>query len=176
MLVTRIDRPCVDAGTDLHWYVAETLTGWEEIVARRLVRAGHEVYCPLEERRLQRRGRVKRLRAPWLPGYLFVKLARPALALSDRRGLFGLVRGAGEIAALPDGLIEAIRARADADGVIRAQRAAAVSFAHGERVRVTDGAWAGLIGEVLRMKGPARVNVLIGTLNTEIAAARLVRA
>jgi transcription antitermination factor NusG len=71
--------------------------------------------------------------------------------------------------------MEAIRARADADGVIRARRAPDVTFGPGERVRVIDGAWAGLVGEVVRLSGAARVRVLIGSLNTDIAAARLAK-
>jgi transcription antitermination factor NusG len=165
----------LDHALEAHWHVVETLTGWEEMVARRIARGGIEVYCPLEERRLQRRGRVRRVRAPWLPGYLFVRLTRPALLLSDRRGVIGLLRGAGEIAILPDGLVETIRARADTDGVIRARRAPDVSFGAGERVRVIDGAWTGLVGEVVRLSGAARVRVLIGTLNADIAATRLAK-
>jgi transcription antitermination factor NusG len=151
------------------WYAVAADTGWEEIVARRLSMVGYESYCPIEQARpRRRRSTTAPTRAAWLPGYLFARLVQPRLELRDRRGLIGLVRGAGEIVALPDPVIDAIRGCEGRDGVIRTRSAVRLKFAPGDSVKVTDGSWAGLIGEVLTMRGPERARILFGRLKTTI--------
>jgi transcription antitermination factor NusG len=158
----------------LRWYALAAETGWEELVARRLRAAGHESYCPIEATRpLRRRSTSAPRRVAFLPGYLFARLALPRIELRDRRGVIGLVRGAGAVMALPDPVIAAIRACEDRDGVIRGARAPALMFAPGAPVKVTDGAWAGLVGEVMTMRGPERARVLLGRLTTTIGVERL---
>ena len=96
-----------------------------------------------------------------------------AKRISRASGVIGLVRGAGAVMALPDPVIDAIRACEGRDGVIRGTRAPALKFAPGDSVKVTDGAWTGLMGEVLMMRGPERARVLLGRLTTTIGVERL---
>ncbi len=74
---------------------------------------------------------------------------------------------------LDDGAIAALRSLADPDGIIRPRRALAARFRAGDQVRVQDGPWAGLIGEVLTMRGPERARLLFGTLKADIAVRSL---
>ncbi|MBI3513659.1 MAG: hypothetical protein HY060_06295 [Proteobacteria bacterium] len=140
------------------WYALAVETRREAPVRRRLEHAGVEHYLPIEERRQHRAGRALTLRRlPFLPGYMFVRLPRPAFFLDDAHGIIGLVRMGDAAIAVPDAALAGIRALEDGDGVIRPQRAPARRFVPGQRVRVTDGAWSGFTGEVLTMKRHDRV-------------------
>ncbi len=57
--------------------------------------------------------------------------------------------------------------------MIRPKRALAERFPVGDQVRVTEGAWAGLVGEILTLRGPERVRLLLGRLEVELAARRV---
>ena len=159
------------------WYALAVETRRETPVCRKLTHAGVEHYLPIEERRQHRAGRALSLRRlPFLPGYLFVRLPRPAFYLDDAPGIIGLVRMGDAAIAVPDHALAGIRALEDGDGVIRPQRAATRRFARGARVRVTDGAWSGFTGEVLTMTRHDRVRLLLGTLTTEMPARLLAAA
>ena len=145
------------------WYALAVETRGEAVVSRKLAHARVEHYLPIEERRQHRAGRAVAVRRQaFLPGYLFVRLARPAFFLDDARGVIGLVRMGERAIAVPEAAVASLRALEDADGVIRPGRPAAPRFAPGARVRVTDGAWAGFTGEVLAMKRHDRVRLLLG--------------
>lgn len=145
-----------------------------------LVRDGFVVYVPSIEETVRHARRTHRVARPLFPGYGFVQfddMTTPDWGRIFRtRGIVGLVRIAGALAALSDAQYDSLRALEDADGLIRPKRALAAQFRTGERVRVTDGAWAGMVGEVLTMKGPERVRLLLGALKTDIAAARVALA
>jgi transcription antitermination factor NusG len=161
---------------DPRWYALAVETRGETVVARKLDHARIEHYLPLEERRQHRAGRAVTVRRrAFLPGYLFVRLPRPAFFLDDARGVIGLVRMGERAIAVPEAAVASLRALEDADGVIRAGRRAAARFAPGQRVRVTDGAWSGFTGEILALTRRDRVRLLLGALTTEMPARLLAR-
>ena len=159
------------------WYALAVETRGEASVCRKLAQARVEHYLPIEERRQHRAGRALGLhRLPFLPGYLFVRLPRPAFYLDGAYGVIGLVRMGDVAIAVPDDALAGLRALEDDDGIIRPQRAAARRFVRGQRVRVTDGAWSGFTGEVLALQRHDRVRLLLGALTTEMPARLLAPA
>jgi transcriptional antiterminator RfaH len=169
-------RDAVAAGaylTGARWYALAVETRWEAPVAGALRGDGLEIYLPIEQIRQRRRGRTSLHDLPFLPGYVFVRADLQRIGAHDIqrvRGAIVLVRGASPWPTpLDDGAIAALRTLADPDGIIRPRRALAARFRTGDQVRVTDGPWAGLIGEVLTMRGPERARLLFGTLKADIA-------
>jgi transcription antitermination factor NusG len=74
---------------------------------------------------------------------------------------------------VPDSVIEAIQARAHANGCIYpTSPAQTTKLAKGTRVRPTEGAFvdAGLIGELAEMSDGKRVKVLLSIMGREVTA------
>lgn len=118
--------------------------------------------------------------SPLFPGYGFAWFCEHTPGPWDRlwatRGVIGPVRIAGSLAALPAASCAALKALEGPDGKIRPKQALRSLFATGDQVRIISGAWAGFVAEVLRMRGPQRVQLMLGKLsNVEIEPERLVK-
>jgi transcriptional antiterminator RfaH len=165
-----------DAAADPAWH-AVAVEGHRERYARdNLLALELGVYLPRIEEQARHARRTYTVERPLFPGYLFVALDPTRLsAVNTTRGVIGVLRSGGCLAPLKPGALAALRALEDTDGVIRPKRALAERFRPGDKVRVTDGVWGGLIGEVLTVKGAERVRLLLGALRAEIGAAQLER-
>lgn len=141
-------------------------------------------WMPFEEQPPRYRGgrRLAPEQRPLLPGYVFVWLTTGNLGFEDDR-VFGLVRGAsggtGLPARVPDPLIDALRADADADGVFRehVRRAEAKPLRQGEQLCIArdGGDWAGFVGEFMRLEPRDRVRMLVGSIQVVIQKPRIER-
>ena len=140
------------------WYVAATKPKCEVRISAGLLEASIEHYVPME--RVWRRGRRYKTERtqPLLPGYVFVR--------TDRLDLVCGIDGVTRIVGFPDAepmserhvaALEAIRQAEDAGLFDKTRKGAA--FRVGERVRVTQGPFMGLIAEITRFKGQRRVIV-----------------
>jgi transcription antitermination factor NusG len=163
--------------TGSRWHLVALEPRREAYGRDNLVQSGFEIYLPAVEEVVRHARRTLHAARPLFPGYGFAHF--DAVATPDwgrifrTRGVIGVVRIAGGLAALTREQYGSLRALEDADGLIRPKRALAARFRAGDQVRVTDGMWSGLVGEVLTMKGPERVRLLLGALKTEIAADRV---
>lgn len=141
-------------------------------------------WMPFEEQPPRYRGgrRLAPERRPLMPGYVFVWLTTGNIGFEDDR-VFGLVRGAsggtGLPARVPDPLIDALRADADADGVFRehVRRAEAKPLEKGEQLCIArdGGDWAGFVGEFMRLEPRDRVRMLVGSIQVVIQKPRIER-
>jgi len=173
-------RAVGDAPVGPRWHLVALELRREAYGRDNLVQSGFDVYLPVVEEIVRHARRALPAARPLFPGYGFAQF--DAVAMPDwgrifrTRGVVGVVRIAGALAALSPAQYLSLRALEDGDGMIRPKRALAARFRAGEQVRVTGGAWAGLVGEVLTVKGPERVRLLLGALKTEIAAERVAPA
>jgi transcriptional antiterminator RfaH len=149
-------------GASMPYWAAAQLVPYRDALAVHCLRqAGFETYAPrLRERRIVN-GR-KLVRTPLLfPNYLFIRVE---LQWHQARWALGVTRlvmnGVGP-AAVPDGVIAALRAR-EAGGLIELPKPP--RFRSGARVRVLHGPFAGLLGLYSGMKPRARVEVLLAIL------------
>ena len=129
------------------WYVVQCHPRAETVAEANLRRQGYRTYCPryLKTRRHARR--VETVTAPFFPCYLFVTLDLERQRWTPIRSTVGvrqIIAGGGGPTPVPDGIVEAIMARQNEVGVI--DNSTANPFKHGDRVRVTDGAFADLEG------------------------------
>ena len=140
----------------VRWFVFRVNpTSARLVVARLVVQAieGLELYLPIEQRRVCRRGAVSVLERPLFGPYLFCQLdlEGPALApLQRQRGIHGLVRIGPNILAVRDDEIEAVRRQENARGVIPFANVQNI-FKPGQAVRVTDGPFTSFPGTVTRI-------------------------
>lgn len=132
---------------ELAWYVVQSNVRKESFVRDRIEELGREAFLPLLSER--RRGRRRATTGPFFPGYLFARLSECDGDLARVRWLHGVRRVLGDgdrPRPVHDGIVDTIRIRADATGRVRFGG----RLRRGDRVKILDGPFAGLIGVLER--------------------------
>ena len=151
-------------GRRFGWAVVNTQPHREHIAVENLQRQEFIPYCPLIKRRHRHARRANDVLRPLFPGYLFVKINpdltrwRPMLSTF---GVRSVVRCGEEVSLLDDAFVQALRAR-EIDGVISRP---ASPYQIGQEVRVTDGAFGGLVATIIEMHERDRLTVLMQLLS-----------
>lgn len=146
------------------WYVGHTKPRQEHCVSLRLAELGLEVFLPKIQLRRKRRGCGTPQVEPLFPGYLFVAAGLTAHVWNAIRwtpGVKAILGCDGVPSPVPNEAIAFIMQRVGVDGVIQPNP----TFAPGDRVRITDGPFAGLMGIMQRgASRSGRVQVLLDML------------
>jgi transcription termination/antitermination protein NusG len=144
----------------LTWYALRVRNGSEGVTADALEQRGVRAYCPTQKERRQYSDRVKVVEKPLFSGYIFSSfgLEKKTLVLGCP-GVSYVVGYGGEWSILPDSQIESIRRLVDAGAV------STEPLAVGQRVRITQGALAGVEGTLLREPRGNKLVVSIEILN-----------
>ncbi len=159
-----------DAG--LRWYAAYTSPCHEKQAAAHLGARGVEHFLPLYTSvRRWTSGRVVRRECPLFPNYVFVQLAREERAkVLSAPGILSIVGTSREGAALPSAEIEALR-----KGLLLHDAMPHAFLKVGEKVKIRNGALAGMEGIVLRGNKSARVvlslDLIMKSISVEVEAA-----
>jgi transcriptional antiterminator RfaH len=149
------------------WVVANTQPHREFIVIEHLVRQGFTTYCP-KVRKIVRHARksIEVLR-PLFPNYVFVGVDpveqqwRPLLST---RGVRSIICCGDQPSYIGTDFVNALRAR-EMDGAIARP---AIPFHVGQEVRISRGAFDGLIGTILEMDDRQRIVVLLELLSRKV--------
>lgn len=153
------------------WYVVHTHVRGEAKAELNLRRQGFRVFLPRCQRRRRHARRTEIVARPLFPRYLFVWIDiassrwRPVLSTI---GVAGLVRQGDRPIPVPSGVVEQIEAREIAGGF--AEPAPSRRFALGDPVRVVEGAFSDLIGQIIALKDDQRVVVLLDLLGRQVRA------
>ena len=155
--------------TGVHWYVVHTHPQHEARADLNLRRQGFTTYLPryLRNRRHARRTEV--VVRPLFPRYLFVALDLARDRWRSIHSTFGVTHlvVAGEAPLpVPDGIVDAIRAREDHHGYVALGLPGWVG--PGSRVRLIDGIFADAKGILERIADARRVAVLLELLGREV--------
>jgi transcriptional antiterminator RfaH len=125
------------------WYLVYTKPQQERLAGENLARQGYEIYLPLLRKRVKR-GRSYHFRDdPLFPRYIFIHLSERLDDWGPIRSTIGvthLVRFGNRAAAIPDALIDELRARENEEGVCEIEEKALIP---GERVQFIDGSLHG---------------------------------
>ena len=153
----------------MHWYLVYTKPRQEQCALDNLQRQGYPCYLPTIPTEKIRQGLLAVVDAPLFPRYLFIHLGQGDTAKSwapirSTRGVSRLVSFGVEPARVADGLIAALRAQE-----ATAQSDPARLFRPGERVRLTQGPFAGIEGIYHMTDGERRAMVLIEILSKPVA-------
>lgn len=152
-----------------HWYVVQTQPNGEAKAALNLWRQGFEVYWPryLKQRRHARK--VDVAPKPLFPRYMFVAIDVGTQRWRPVQSTFGVARlvcNGDEPARVPNGIVDAIRAREDAKGFVTLDSKPA--FAPGDKVRVVTGAFAESQGLFAGLADHDRVSILLEMLGRKV--------
>jgi transcriptional antiterminator RfaH len=143
------------------WATAQLQPQRDALAQICLRQAGFEIYAPRLRERRTAHGR-KVTRTPLLfPGYLFVFIRLQWHTARWAPGVVRLVMNGVGPAAVPDGVIEDLKAR-ETGGLIELPKPP--KFRSGDRLRVIHGPFAGHVGLYAGMKPRERVEVLLAVL------------
>lgn len=153
----------------MHWYLVHTKPRQEKCALQNLDRQGYQCYLPVLSMEKLRQGRLAVVDEPLFPRYLFIRLGQGNSAQSwapirSTKGVSQLVRFGTAPARVDDGLIDLLQKREAA-----ALGAPEQLFKSGERVLLTEGAFAGIEAVYQMVDGECRVVVLLELLSKPVA-------
>jgi transcription elongation factor/antiterminator RfaH len=145
------------------WYVVHTRPHGERRAAANLRRQDFRVFLPRHRKTVRHARQFRTVEAPFFPRYLFVRMAVGRDRWRSVNGTFGvsqLVMQGDLPKPVPSGVVEALLAIADRDGLL----ALDPSLRPGQSVRVVTGPFTGLAGKLVTLDERQRVQVLIDIL------------
>jgi transcriptional antiterminator RfaH len=151
------------------WYAVQAKPGQERLAETNLLRQGYRCYLPRLKARRRIGGRSIDTAVPLFPGYLFVALdvEREAWrSINGTLGAVGIVAFGGRPAALPEGVVEAIRGRESADGLVHDDQLRRMR--PGDRVAIAEGPLADSDALFEAADGRNRVTVLMRMLGRRV--------
>jgi transcriptional antiterminator RfaH len=153
----------------IRWYVVHTQPQNEARAEINLRRQGFATYLPRYQRTRRHARKTETVARPLFPRYLFVglDLARDRWrAIQSTFGVSNLVLAGESPLAVPDSLVDQIRARESGDGFVALGLPAGVG--PGSRVRLIDGIFADSRGVLERIADDHRVAILLELLGREV--------
>ncbi len=150
------------------WYSVYSKPQKERFAQNQLQSKGVEVFLP--QLVIPQATAVSRRVVPLFPSYLFVRIdisSGESAYVVWAPGVKYLVSFNGVPASIDDDVIEFLKDRADPSGQIQASS----NLARGQRVRVTEGPFAGLDALIERPPdGRGRIKLLLNLLNRQVQA------
>jgi transcriptional antiterminator RfaH len=158
-----------DATPMNRWYVAQTHSREEKKALAHLLRQGFSAYLPQYLKRRRHARKTETVRSPLFPGYLFINMDLAKVrwrAVRSTVGIRALLCHGDTPVALPEAVIEDIRAREDETGLVPIRQAA--PFKKGESVQVTEGPLKDQVGWFEALSDDERVVVLLNLLGRDM--------
>lgn len=146
-----------------HWYAVHCKPRQDERAEAHLRSQGFEIFRPLVRARRRQREGYRICIESMFPRYLFIRLddiAEDWSPIRSTRGVADLVRWGGCVPWIPERVIDDLRARLDANGCVDL----CPEFAPNQRVRITEGPFAGYEALFQARSGQERVVVLLNIM------------
>ncbi len=154
-----------------HWYVVHTQAAAEGKASANLALQRYQTFLPRYRKQRRHARRIDTVLAPLFPRYLFVHLdldAEPWHRVNGTFGVVSLVSFDERPTAVPDAVVEALRARCDGAGIMDLDEP---EFSRGQELRIEDGPMANLIGLFEKMASDRRVVLLVEMLGRAMRVA-----
>lgn len=151
-----------------HWHAVFCKPQQDERAEENLLNQGFEIFRPKTRTRRILKGRRRLLVESMFPRYLFVRLSRGGDdwgPIRSTRGAIGLVRLGHETPVIPDTIIDGLRQRCNAEGMINL--AGTIDYRLNDLVEIIDGPCAGYRALFQARTSEERVIVLLRLLQNE---------
>ena len=151
------------------WYVAYTQPGKENLAAGQLIAQGFKTYLPKYQKKICHARKVKNIRAPLFPRYLFVKIdldCSPWRAINGTRGISYLLTMGEKPSAVPSGIVEEIKSRESQQKLIELEPF--ITYDPGDSLEITAGALSRQFGNFIRVDTNQRIVMLLQLLGREL--------
>jgi transcription elongation factor/antiterminator RfaH len=142
------------------WYAVHTLPFAERRAAAQLENHEFCTFLPQRQKTVRHARKLRTIKAPFFPRYLFVALDLARHQWRSVNGTFGvssLVMVGERPCPAPCGIVESLMSVADVDGVLQLHSDLKI----GEPVRLAAGPFADQLGVLDRLDGAGRVRVLL---------------
>ena len=153
----------------LRWHAVQTKPSQEDKAAFNLRRQGYDVYLPKYARLRRHARKTEKVARPLFSGYLFVAVdagRQGWRAINSTLGVARLIAVADAPVAVPESVIEGLRAREREDGCVRLEPQRHLK--NGDKVRVTEGAFESFLGLYEGLTGSDRALVLVDFLGRKV--------
>ena len=148
-----------------HWACAQLHAQHERLALHCLQLAGYAVYQPRIAEPSVIRGRRVDVSRPLFPSYIFVFIVDHFWSAMRSPGVIRLILDGSRPARVPDGVINELRRREQADGLIRLpEPPKSRGLRRGDQVRITQGPFTDRLAIYQGMCGAQRVAVLFALL------------
>ncbi len=152
--------------TEDKWYAIYTRPRAEKLVFARLEEESIETFLPLQKTFRVWSDRKKLVEKPLLPSYIFVKTNKKNFPKVYKIiGVVKFVSFEGKAVSIPQKQIDNLRLLINSNAEIEVS---SEKFSAGDNVEVTNGALAGLTGELIRIGSKNRVVVRIDRLDQNL--------
>lgn len=151
------------------WYAINSQPRAETKALGHLGRQGYRVYLPRYSKKIRHARKTEWVARPLFPGYLFVHLDLATEGWRSVRSTVGvshMVCFSERPAPVPAGVVEGLKARESADGLI--QVASQPPFKRGDRVVVLDGPFSHQLGLCDGITDRQRVAILLDLLGRKV--------
>lgn len=149
------------------WYAVHCQPHRESAAAAHLKNQDFFVFFPKREKVIRHARKIEKVRRPFFPGYLFVNLdieRERWRSINSTVGVIRIVMQNDRPAPAPIGVIEAIQAASGDDDILRFNPELSI----GQKVRVVDGPFVNLVGELDQLTDLERVRVLLDIMGGRI--------
>ena len=148
------------------WYAIWTRSRHEQVVRQQLERKGLEAFLPTITRWSRWKDRKKQIDWPLFPGYCFARFeGRDRLPVLTCSGVVNIVSFDGEIVAIPEHEIDAIRRLVESD----LQFDPCPLIREGMMVEVTHGPLKGVVGRLVRKGAHARLVLSVDLIGQAVS-------
>ena len=156
----------------INWFVAHTHPLKEIIAQQHLLEQGFEVYLPRFKKIRRHARKVEEVLVPLFPRYIFISMNMEVArwrSVNGTRGVSYLLTNYGRPAVVPNYVIENLKSHEIAYGIVPVN--SLITFAKGDKVRVTDGAFQDQIAIFEMLDDKQRVQLLLSFLGKKIKVA-----
>jgi transcriptional antiterminator RfaH len=156
-------------GIGPRWYVVQTRVNGETRAAQNLLRQDYHVYLPRYLKRRRHARKIDFVSRPLFPRYMFVAVDMTTQrwrSIQSTIGVSRLVCNGDDPAAVPDGVVDALKTREDEKGFVKLD--IAPTFALGDEVRVLAGAFMDSAGLFDGTADHDRVSILLDMLGRKV--------
>jgi transcriptional antiterminator RfaH len=151
------------------WVVISTHPHKEHVALENLNRQGFQTYCPRIRRRVRHARQLRQVLRPLFPGYVFVRLnpqREQWRSIDATFGVRNLIRFGEKPGTIPSEFIVGLQATEE-EGAVALPRARD-SYLPGEKVRLREGPFDGLIATVMSANDDERIVVLMDLLKRSV--------
>jgi len=149
------------------WFAVQTLYRRESGAQLQLEAQGFTALLPQITRTVRHARRLRTIKAPLFPSYIFVRLDLERDRWRSVNGTYGVARllmAHGRPVPVPKGVVKSLLDLRDANGVVRLDSDLSI----GQRVEMIAGPFAQALGELVRLDGPERVKVLLDIMGGKV--------
>lgn len=154
--------------SERRWFLVHTQPRGEARARLHLSVQGFEIFLPQIDKTVRHARQLRTVRASLFPRYLFVLLDLDVdrwLAIQSTPGVSFLYTCEGRPVPVPMGVVESLRARADEANL----SLFGPKLIEGDRVRISRGPFADLIGTLSRLDENGRVRVLLAMMGGDVS-------